>query len=108
MQLRARLSSPIASLDHCRLVIPVSIASTGRAPAPAAIPSPSNATDARATTAATTAAVVGVLWRRAYKGKVDVDGLVEQLGVVGAVDGGAGFLEGGVFDESVALTRVNA
>lgn len=35
-----------------------------------------------------------------------MDGLVEQLGVVGAVDGGAGFLEGGVFYEGVALLSV--
>lgn len=32
-----------------------------------------------------------------------MDGLVEQLGVVGAVDGGAGFLEGWVLDQGVTL-----
>ena len=35
--------------------------------------------------------------------EVDEDGLLEKLGIMGAIDGSAGLLEGGVFDESVAL-----
>jgi hypothetical protein len=45
--------------------------------------------------------------RRAHKGKVDSDLLLEQLFAVGAVDGGFGFVEGGVFDENVALQHIS-
>jgi hypothetical protein len=45
--------------------------------------------------------------RRAHKGKVDSDLLLEQLFAVGAADGGFGFVEGGVFDENVALQHVS-
>lgn len=45
---------------------------------------------------------------RSHECKVDADGLVEQLGVVGALDGGFGFALGGEFDERVALVGKSA
>ena len=53
----------------------------------------------------TGAAGIPLARRRAHKGKVDVHGLVQQLGAVGAVDGGAGLLEGRVLDQRVALIK---
>ena len=53
----------------------------------------------------TGAAGIPLARRRAHKGKVDVHGLVQQLGAVGAVDGGAGLLEGRVLDQRVALAK---
>ena len=43
------------------------------------------------------------LWRWADENEVNCDGLVEELGVVGSVDCGAGFVQGWVFDECVTL-----
>lgn len=65
-------------------------------------PAPAASTSAAATptVASPTALAAG---RRTHKGKVDLHRLVEELGLVGAVDGGAGFLEGRVLDQRVAL-----
>lgn len=49
------------------------------------------------------ASSVGLARRRPDEGKVDVDGLLEQLGLVRAVDGGPRLLKGGVLDQRVAL-----
>lgn len=97
------------SAQRCRtpfaLVVPV--ASTAGAPAPAALPAAataaSSASSSSATVAGTASAVLASVRGRPHEGEVDVDGLVEELGVVGAVDSGAGLLEGGVLDECVAL-----
>jgi hypothetical protein len=66
------------------------------------MPTTTTTTTAAAAAAARPAAeppVVRLLARRwAHKGKVHLHVLVEQLGVVGAVDGGARFLEGRVLD----------
>ena len=43
----------------------------------------------------------------AHKGKVDRDLLLEQLLAVGALDGGLGLVEGGVFNENVALLQIS-
>lgn len=52
----------------------------------------------------TTAAAPALASRRgAHEGEVDLDGLLEQLSVVGAVDSGTGLLEGGVLDQRIAL-----
>lgn len=85
---------------HLTIPIPIPIPSTGRAPASTAVPP---RTAANAIAAARPAAVFAGVGRRSHKGEVDVDGLVEQLGVIGAVDGSAGFLEGWEFDECVSL-----
>lgn len=85
-------------LSHS-LVIPIP-SPTDRAPA--ATPLPAVAAAAAAASTAIRAALAGVRGR-AHEGKVDIDGLVEELGVVGAIDGGAGLLEGGILDECVAL-----
>ena len=54
---------------------------------------PTSATAAAvATTTATSTAVV-LARRWAHKGEVHLDGLLEQLGVVGAIDGSARLLE---------------
>lgn len=45
--------------------------------------------------------------RRPYKGEIDGDVLLKQLLAVGAFDGGLCFVEGGVFDENVALNVEN-
>lgn len=58
------------------------------------------------TSAATASSSPAVAWAalaprvggRAYESKVDVDGLVEQFGVVGTIDSGAGLVKGRVFD----------
>lgn len=84
------------------LVVPVAIAPVAAwTPAPTAR-APTPAAAARASSSSSAARLIG---GRAHEGEVDVDGLVEKLGVVGAVDGGAGLLEGGVFDEGVALGK---
>jgi len=41
--------------------------------------------------------------RRPHKRKVDRDLLLQQLHVIGVLDGGFGFVEGRIFDEDVAL-----
>lgn len=41
--------------------------------------------------------------RRSHKSKVDVDGLVQELGLVGAIDSGTGLGQRCVLDESIAL-----
>lgn len=93
------------------LVIPT-IAIATRAPASTAPAPPTAATtwcaaaDAAAVARASAAAFGAGVGRRAHKGEVNVDGLVEELGVVGAVDGGAGLVEGGVLDKRVALLCV--
>jgi hypothetical protein len=51
-----------------------------------------------------TAALVVLSRRRPHEGKVDLDGLFEELGLVGAVDGGAGFGERVVLYQGVALS----
>lgn len=56
-----------------------------------------------AATSATPAAAALASRRGAHESEVDLDGLFEQLGVVGAVDSGAGLLEGGVLDQRIAL-----
>lgn len=85
------------------LIVPIT--SAARAPAPTALPTTATATatSSPATVAGAAGAVLACVRGRAHEGEVDVDGLVEELGVVGAVDGGAGLLEGGVLDECVAL-----
>ncbi len=75
---------------------------------PAACPTirpPSRTTPTTAQRRATGAAGIPLARRRAHKGKVDVHGLVQQLGAVGAVDGRAGLLEGRVLDQRVALAN---
>jgi hypothetical protein len=42
-------------------------------------------------------------WRGSHESEFDRDLLLKELVAVGALDGGAGFVEGGVFDEDVAL-----
>jgi hypothetical protein len=42
-----------------------------------------------------------------HKGKVDGDLLLKQLLAVGTLDGGVGFVEGGVFNENVALQYIS-
>lgn len=56
---------------------------------------------------ATYAASPSLPRRRPHKCEVALDGLVEELGVVGLGDGFAGFGEGGVFDQCVALFKRN-
>lgn len=84
----------------CHLIRAISISPTARAPATATVP-PRASTNPIAITKAI--AVLAGIRRGPHKGKVDVDGLVEQLGVVGAVDGGASFLKRGVLDQRVTL-----
>lgn len=71
--------------------------------APAATPLPAIAAAAAAATSGAVRAALASVWWRAHKGEVDVDGLVEELGVVGAVDGGTCLLKGGILDKCVAL-----
>lgn len=72
--------------------------------APAAAPAATAVEGATAGVARAAVVVAVVLaGRGAYEGEVDGDGLLEELGLVGVVDGGAGFVEGGVLDQSVAL-----
>lgn len=54
------------------------------------------------------AAAVSLAWRRAHEGEVDLDGLVEQLGLVGAFYGGACLGKGCVLDKCVALTSISS
>jgi hypothetical protein len=42
-------------------------------------------------------------WRWSHESELDRDLLLEELVAVGALDGGLGFVEGGEFDEDVAL-----
>lgn len=86
-----------------RLVIP-----RVRAPAPARGPLLLTSAGAAPAAAASIAVpvpvpVAALAGRGTHKGEINLDGLVEQLGVVCAVDGRTGFLEGCVLDESVSL-----
>lgn len=93
------------------LVIPIPIPSTtaaaaaARTPAPTAAATPTTTTTSSSSATTVAARALACVWWRPHKGKVNVDGLVEELGLVGAVDGGAGFLEGIVFNESVTLSK---
>lgn len=86
------------------LVIPrVAIPASPGAPAPAAV-APAASASASDAPARTTAAVLSAgVGRGTHKCEVDLDGLVEQLSLVGAVDGSAGLGKGGVLDQRVAL-----
>lgn len=64
-------------------------------------PTPSPTASTLAPASATLAGVLVRHWP--YKGKVHSQGLVKQLGAVGALDGGFGFFLSGEFDECVAL-----
>jgi hypothetical protein len=86
-------------LDVVLVVAGVAVAASPGAPATAAMAAPAPDTAAGASTAVLAAGV----GRGPHKGEVDLDGLVEQLGLVCAVDGGAGLCEGGVLDQRVAL-----
>lgn len=60
------------------------------------------------TSGTTTRLVVVTLSRRwAHKGKVDRDGLVEQLCAVNSFDGSLCLFQGGEFDQDVALWDVS-
>lgn len=84
------------------LVVPrVAVPASPRAPAPAAVAPPASPSDT--TACATTAVLAASVGRWAHECEVDLDGLVKQLGLVGAVDGCAGLGERGVFDQCVAL-----
>lgn len=87
-----------------RVAVPVPAPGAG-APAPAAVapPAPSAASSADAPARAAAVVLAAGVGRGPHEGEVDLDGLVEQLGLVGAVDGGAGLGERGVFDQRVAL-----
>lgn len=91
------------------LVVPrvaVAVAPCPGAPAPAAVAPAASASAASPSDAPARAAAVVLaagVGRGPHEGEVDLDGLVEQLGLVGAVDGGAGLGERGVFDQRVAL-----
>lgn len=100
----SQTAPPAAKLPlvSCHLVHPISITTARRAPATAAVP-PCAAANAIA--GAKPAAILAGIGRRPHKGKVDVNGLVEQFGVVGTVDGGAGFLEGWVLNQCVTLDK---
>jgi hypothetical protein len=50
-------------------------------------------------------ALAGGRW--AYESKLDGDLLLEELVAIGALDGGLCFVEGGVFDEDVALESMH-
>lgn len=89
------------------LVVPrvaVPIPPGAGAPAPAAVAPPSTSSPASDAPARAAAVVLAAgVGRGPHEGEVDLNGLVEQLGLVGAVDGGAGLGERGVFDQCVAL-----
>lgn len=73
---------------------------------PASTPPTASATRPTAAAARTALGVVLVAAfarRGSHKRKVDVDGLVQELGLVGAVNGRARLREGRVFDQCVAL-----
>lgn len=89
-------------------VIPAASRAGTPAPAAAAALAAVARTAGNTTTTATTTTRAGprgvsLARRRAHKGKVDAHRLVQQLGAVGAVDGGAGLLERRVLDQRVAL-----
>lgn len=71
-----------------------------RAPTTASLSSP-----AGAAATARPAAPAALARRRSHKGKVHRDGLVQQLGLVGAVNRGPRLLQRGVLDQCVALRR---
>ena len=78
---------------------PIAAGRAAATPAP-----PPSAVERPSTGVILCAAAVVVLARRgADKSKVHRDGLLKELSLVGTVDGGAGFFEGGVFDEGVSL-----
>lgn len=81
------------------VAIAISVPPTARAPAPTAL-TPSTTYTSPTVPLPSFATCVG---RRAHKCEIDVDSLFEEFGLVGTVDGGARFLEGIEFDESVAL-----
>lgn len=84
------------------LVVPrVAIPASPGTPAPAAVAPPASASDT--TAGAATAVLAASVGRWPHECEVDLDGLVKQLGLVGAVDGCAGLGEGGVFNQCVAL-----
>lgn len=59
---------------------------------------------AAATTTSTTAATAsGLAWGWSHKGKVHLNGLVEELRLVGTVDGGARLLKRRILNQCVAL-----
>lgn len=92
-------------LDVVLFIPRVAVPSGPGAPAAAAVApaasAPAAASDAPAPAA--TAVLSAGVGRGTHKCEVDLDGLVEQLGLVGAVDGGAGLGKGGVLDQRVAL-----
>lgn len=90
---------PLTALLHPRIrtaalpTTPTALARLAATPAPAAVP-------------ITLPSALGlILRRRAHKGVVDGQRLVEQLRAVQGFDGGAGFGLRGVLDEDVALCR---
>lgn len=75
------------------------------APTPATPIAIARAVASAAASASTCAASVGLAGRWSHKGKVDLDSLVEELGLVGAIDGGAGLFEGRILNQCVTLLR---
>lgn len=86
-----------------RVAVPVPPRTGAPAPAAVAPPSPASASSPDAPARAAAVVLAAGVGRGPHEGEVDLDGLVEQLGLVGAVDGGAGLGERGVFDQRVAL-----
>jgi hypothetical protein len=91
---------PILSLPSLLSGLLIVILAGIRTPAPA--PAASSSAAVRLARAS-----VGLAGRRPHKGKVDVDGLVQELRLVCAVYGSARFLQGRVLDESIALKRAS-
>lgn len=67
-----------------------------------------SATAAGAARRSPAAASATLSWRGPHEGKVDRYCLVQQLGAVGAVDGGTRLLQRRVFNQDVALSRGKA
>lgn len=84
--------------------LPVDAAAAAAAATPAAAAVLGSRTGSAAVAAAAAAAAL-TAGRGADEGEVDVNGLVEELGLMGRVDGGAGLGKGGVLDKCVALVR---
>jgi len=79
----------------------VAVPASPGAPATAAVAPRAAPSDAPARAAA--AVLATGVGRGPHKREVDLDGLVQQLGLMGAVDGCAGLGERGVLDQCVAL-----
>lgn len=62
-----------------------------------------SAAAAAASASTCTATAAGLARGWSHKGKVDLDSLVEELRLVGAIDGGAGLFEGRILNQCVAL-----